>query len=999
MYTIKGDPNKNMRALQNVSAQGEAGDVYCLGGWAIGNFVPTTDDGRMFGIIGQFNYKDGTSKQVKVNFNSDLKNDLVWQYACEAMVAEKAYDSITVLLAFDHNANQVWFDGIQLVKDEFGESYTYDSDGNVISVQDLRKKNSTYEYASNDLTKAVLPSGAELKYTYDDYHNVKESTSGEGIRSQFSYDSYGNNTSVKVMNSLDPSGSVIGIDAFYTDDGNYLKSVIDVNRDNAAFEYDENKGTARSIREQGDNLVTRTQYKYDDMSRLTEVGKVIGIIANVPGYVAVKYTYDGDNLASVFHSNSLSDGTTYTFSYGSFDLLKTVAVGSHTLFTNSYDTAGKIFNKTRTDYGNGNRAAYTYDANSRLTSVIYDGNNSHKIEYAYDSEDNLGIVTDKRNNLTLRYQYDLSGRLTSIIQNGSSYRKQNFLYDDKNNLKGYDEYVDGEDFNARYYYDQDNRQNHYNIGSVDRYWKYDGYGRTYNILTEYGKKQVLSTTLYHENPLGAAGYVSPRIISWKNETANETRQYDYSYDISGNVSMMRLGDYSTTYRYNNQNQLTRENNQKAGKTWLYTYDMGGNILTKEEYAYTTGNLKDPQKTIKYTYGDSQWKDLLTGYNGKTITSDAVGNMKSDGTWNYTWEHGRQLAGQTKSGTTIAYSYDADGMRLKKTVNGTTYNYAYNGHLLTHMSTSGESVHIRYDSEGTPVHVKYSKTNEEYYYMLNGQGDVVGLVDGNGKLVVEYSYDAWGNPLSISGSMKNTLGKMNPLRYRAYVYDEETGLYYISNRYYNPEMGRFISADTTSVLTMSPTSLNNKNLFAYCDNNPVSRKDVAGGCWITSALITGGLMLAGGVIGAAINVVTSIGIQTWNDGEVNLKSLAVAAGSGFISGAMAASPLSIGWQIGGGAVVGAVSYAVDCKVNDKPVEGDELFFAAVGGGISGAIGGSGANEHLELTKDIMESLDHVAELSLKKVVTCTAKRIIAGNLCQNNKVATAATMICYPHIGQ
>lgn len=117
-----------------------------------------------------------------MNFNSDLKNDLVWQYACERMVAEKEYTSITVLLAFDHNANQVWFDGIQLVKDEFGESYTYDSDGNVVSVQDLRNKNSTYEYASNDLTKAILPNGAELKYTYDDYHNVKESTSGEGIR-------------------------------------------------------------------------------------------------------------------------------------------------------------------------------------------------------------------------------------------------------------------------------------------------------------------------------------------------------------------------------------------------------------------------------------------------------------------------------------------------------------------------------------------------------------------------------------------------------------------------------------------------------------------------------------------------------------------------------------------------------------------------------------------------------------------------------------------------
>lgn len=234
MYTIQGDPNKNMRLLQNVSAQGKAGDVYSLGGWAIGNFVPTTDEGRMFGIIGQFNYKDGTSKQVKVNFNSDLKNDLVWQYACERMVAEKEYTSITVLLAFDHNANQVWFDGIQLVKDEFGESYTYDSDGNVVSVQDLRNKNSTYEYASNDLTKAILPNGAELKYTYDDYHNVKESTSGEGIKSQFTYDSKGNNISVKIKDAANASGPVIQTDAAYTSDGNYVASVIDANRNSTA---------------------------------------------------------------------------------------------------------------------------------------------------------------------------------------------------------------------------------------------------------------------------------------------------------------------------------------------------------------------------------------------------------------------------------------------------------------------------------------------------------------------------------------------------------------------------------------------------------------------------------------------------------------------------------------------------------------------------------------------------------------------------------------------
>ena len=128
------------------------------------------------------------------------------------------------------------------------------------------------------------------------------------------------------------------------------------------------------------------------------------------------------------------------------------------------------------------------------------------------------------------------------------------------------------------------------------------------------------------------------------------------------------------------------------------------------------------------------------------------------------------------------------MRLKKTVNGTDFNYAYNGNLLTHMSSSSEYAHIRYDAQGLPVHMQYKKGSsnpEEYYYMFNAQGDVVALVDGTGKLVVEYSYDAWGQPLTITGSMKDTLGKANPLRYRCYVYDEETGMYYLGSRYYNP----------------------------------------------------------------------------------------------------------------------------------------------------------------------------------------------------------------------
>ena len=143
---------------------------------------------------------------------------------------------------------------------------------------------------------------------------------------------------------------------------------------------------------------------------------------------------------------------------------------------------------------------------------------------------------------------------------------------------------------------------------------------------------------------------------------------------------------------------------------------------------------------------------------------------------------------SKSGSSIAYGYNADGKRISKTVNGTTYN------------------------------------GNRYFYLKNAQGDVTGLVNASGTQVVSYTYDPWDAPMSVSGTMAATLGAANPLRYRGYVYDTETGLYYLSSRYYNPVWGRFINADTAAVVAASPDKANwDKNLFAYCDNDPVNRK--------------------------------------------------------------------------------------------------------------------------------------------------------------------------------
>ena len=211
--------------------------------------------------------------------------------------------------------------------------------------------------------------------------------------------------------------------------------------------------------------------------------------------------------------------------------------------------------------------------------------------------------------------------------------------------------------------------------------------------------------------------------------------------------------------------------------------------------------------------------------GQSLTADEIGNLLSDGTWTYTWQHGRQLAGMSKARTDISYGYDSDGKRITKTVNGTTYNYHYLGDQLVELTWDGNKLHFTYDSTG-PLSVNYNGT--EYFYVKNAQGDVTGLVSASGTRVVTYTYDAWGNPLTTTGSLAATLGAQNPLRYRGYVYDTETGLYFLQTRYYDPEIGRFITIDDVSYLALD--TINGLNLYAYCGNNPVMRTDSQGTSW-------------------------------------------------------------------------------------------------------------------------------------------------------------------------
>ena len=147
----------------------------------------------------------------------------------------------------------------------------------------------------------------------------------------------------------------------------------------------------------------------------------------------------------------------------------------------------------------------------------------------------------------------------------------------------------------------------------------------------------------------------------------------------------------------------------------------------------------------------------------------------------------------------------------------------------------------------------------YYAKKDAQGNISALLDGIGNLVVEYKYDAWGNhkvlnPNGTENTEPSFIGNVNPFRYRGYYFDTNTGLYYLQSRFYDPEIGRFLNADTIDYL--EPDTVNGLNLYAYCGNNPVMYYDPFGTSLLAIGLILLGATIVGGIVG---------GVSSYNQG--------------------------------------------------------------------------------------------------------------------------------------
>ena len=319
---------------------------------------------------------------------------------------------------------------------------------------------------------------------------------------------------------------------------------------------------------------------------------------------------------------------------------------------------------------------------------------------------------------------------------------------------------------------------------------------------------ALKRTIAYVNVSGNRTTTLPASVVYT-DNGNTLLNVSYTYDAVGNIATMVQDGVTYTYTYDALNQLTAVTTSDSSYTAAFRYDNGGNLTSKTVNG----------QTYTYTYGDTEWKDLLTSYNGETITYDAIGNPLSYRGKTLAWT-GRRLDSLTQNGSTNTYLYNADGIRTQKTVNGTTTEYFLNGSTILAEKTGDTVIWFIYDDSGDVLGLIHNGT--AYYYLKNQQGDVLKIVDGSGNVVGSYTYDAWGKVLSATGEM----AQANPIRYRSYYYDADTGLYYLQSRYYDPEIGRFISADDTQYLGASGTALG-YNLFGYCENNPVNAADPSG----------------------------------------------------------------------------------------------------------------------------------------------------------------------------
>ena len=242
------------------------------------------------------------------------------------------------------------------------------------------------------------------------------------------------------------------------------------------------------------------------------------------------------------------------------------------------------------------------------------------------------------------------------------------------------------------------------------------------------------------------------------------------------------------YTYDNvTGDLIAVNDLVNNRRSMYEFDQRGNVQTR------TVLTSNGAEVTRFGYANPFWSDQLTHVGNSQIMYDEVGNVTHMLGKGLEWEDGL-LASVINNDIVTSFEYNQFGQRITKKVGSDVTSFRVDdlGRTIAEFSSNGQVIEYMFDNEDNLL--GFINDGEQFFYQKNLFGDITGIWDCNLNLVVEYSYDAWGNALSISGTKADTIGSINPYRYRGYRFDDSIGLHFIHGRYYSPVLMRFISPD-------------------------------------------------------------------------------------------------------------------------------------------------------------------------------------------------------------
>ena len=750
----------------------------------------------------------GTSEYIGMN---NIINTTSSSFVLKNLEGENFVCSQITCITFDSDGYSVHT--INTFEDDPSSNTTvltrYDKYNKIISKcqNDAVTKEYSYDNHAKNTKITITCNGEVVEEKYEYANGKRISTTNDFGTESYMYNAAGNLISVTKNNEVIKNLSYRTDLQTITNVGTIINNV----NSNTRFEYDSN------LIETGHYSTNcNFEYEYDDCGRISVIKE--------NGTAILSYEYIVDSTQTTVLMTNRSGGVVKNIydRYGNmFESYKDdvlVLKCEFLNFKNKLASDAKLKKKYVLVDNQMKIYEYFYDYYGCVTKIIEITNN----EVVYSQKSGLEYNSDY--NQVVEYKDDLRISQGNVV-------KEELLINNHVDTKQ-------KQYNYYTYYGTGELDNEDNISSNDLSLKSleqiypDNLGRLSNIRCKIANIVFDKSYAYQTHGINEQNeVVTSNLIS--NETLTrsvvegepeEITQISYSY-VDGQISSIVKSDNTIIYEYDSLGRIKKEINPKLNINRTYTYDSEGNMHHNDKtFVY------DGQKLISYDgHTLTYMNGYLSNYKGMSV------EFAFDKLMQY---------------NTTVFQYDGLGKRIRKTTSNLSRDFYYDqsGRLIKESLSNGKNIEYLYGNKGI---IGFIYDAETYYYSRNILGDVEAIYNSTGSLVASYEYDAWGNhyvynPDATTNTSELFIGNINPIRYRGYYYDVETGLFMVGHRYYSPELCRFIQP--ADVSTLNPSSINGLNLYEYANNNPI-------GIAYSSSSV--GFGASGGMIGSTIGTISNI----------------------------------------------------------------------------------------------------------------------------------------------